>query len=585
VIEAPRTGSSTVTVSDYLSLWLKEREVAQVFTLPGGMIAPLLDAIYRQGDVELVTMHHEQAVAFAVDGYGRYHGTPGVGLSTAGPGATNMLTAIASSYLDSVPGVYVAGQVQAYLQKGDRAVRQYGFQECDTVAMAAPVTKAAWRARSAAEVPALLDEAWALAVSGRPGPVFVELPSDVQTMPIGEGAASDLTRYEPPRFEDAPAVDELLDALARAERPLLLIGGGVHAARAAERFRAFARCLGVPVAASVVALDVLPAGDPLRLGMIGMYGNRWVNHAACEADVVAVFGSRLDFGTVGADVVAWGRGRTVFQVDCDPGEMQRVRRAHRIEADLGAFLDLALSRAQARSFEERPEWLAHLDDLRYRWPDTEELAGCEGINPNVFMRQLSAASPEAAAFVSDAGQHLWWACQSLQPAEGRRFIPALGMGSCGFGLPAGIGVCVGSGLPVVVIAGDGAFQFNIQELQTVARNRLPLKIVILDNRSHGSVRQLQEEVFDGRYPATVEGYDAPNFARVAEVYGIESAAVSEPDEVEAALQWLWRDPARPSLLHVLIPMELNVYPNVPFGASISTMESFHSQPVAGGLFG
>jgi len=319
--------------------------------------------------------------------------------------------------------------------------------------------------------------------------------------------------------------------------------------------------------------------------MIGMYGNRWVNHAACEADVVAAFGSRLDFGIVGADVVAWGRGRTVFQVDCDPGEMQRVRRAHRIEADLGAFLDLALPLARARSFEKRPEWLARLDDLRHKWPDTEELAGCEGINPNVFMRQLSAASPDAAAFVSDAGQHLWWACQSLQPAEGQRFIPALGMGSCGFGLPAGIGVCVGSGRPVVVVAGDGAFQFNIQELQTVARNRLPLKVVVVDNNSHGSVRQLQEQVFDRRYPSTVDGYDAPDFARVAEVYGIESATVSEPNEVEEALEWVWRDPTRASLLHVTIPTELNVYPNVPFGASISMMESFHSQPVAGGLFG
>jgi acetolactate synthase-1/2/3 large subunit len=585
MIEAPRTGASTVTVSDYLSLWLREREVAQVFTLPGGMIAPLLDAIYRHGDVELVTMHHEQGVAFAVDGYGRYHGTPGVGLATAGPGATNMLTAIASSYLDSVPALYLAGHVQTYLVRGDRPVRQYGFQESDTVAMAAPVTKAAWRAGSPEEVPALLDEAWALAVTGRPGPVFVELPSDVQTMPVAEGAAPDLRPHEPAPFEDRAAVEELLDALAAAERPLLLVGGGVHAARAAERFRAFARCLGMPVAASVVALDVLPAGDPLRLGMIGMYGNRWVNHAACEADVVAVFGSRLDFGTVGADVVAWGRGRTVFQVDCDPGEMQRVRRAHRIEAHLGAFLDLALPLARARSFEERPEWIVRLEDLRRASPDTEELAGCEGINPNVFVRQLSAASPDAAAFVSDAGQHLWWACQSIQPAEGQRFIPALGMGPCGFGLPAGIGVCVGSGRPVVVMAGDGAFQFNIQELQTVARNRLPLKIVVVDNGSHGSVRQLQEQVFDRRYPTTVDGYDAPDFARVAEVYGIESAAVSEPGEVEEALRWLWRDPTRPALLHVGIPTELNVYPNVPFGASIAIMESFHSEPVAGGLFG
>lgn len=577
MIEAPTLGSRT-TVSDYVAKWLRRNEIPVVFTLPGGMIAAVLDAIHRHGGVEIVTLHHEQAVAFAADGVGRFTGRPAVALATAGPGATNMLTAIGSAYLDSVPAVFLTGQVQSYLLKGDNPVRQYGFQECDVISMAAPVTKAAWRANSAAEVPALLDAAMALAVAGRPGPVLVELPSDVQAMAVDSRPGQEADpqgpqEAAPAEFADRPAVEELLDAVSAAERPVVLLGGGVQAARAARRCQEFVDLLGVPVAASVMALDVLPAGHPLRLGMIGMYGNRWVNTAVAESDLVLVLGSRLDFGTIGADVAGWGRRRVVYQVDCDPAEMRRVRRTRTIVADVGAFLDFATTVARQREPVDRAGWLAHVRELRERWPDTDELAGCPGINPNVLVRQLSAASPAASAFVIDAGQHLWWACQSIQPAPGQRFMPALGMGPCGWAFPAAIGVAVTERRPVVLFAGDGAFQFNIQELQTVVRNRLPVKIVILDNGSHGSVRQLQESAFDGRYPSTVLGYDAPDFVRVAQAYGVTARAVTEPRDVPAALEWLWQDETEPALLHVSIATELNVYPNVPFGAPITVMES------------
>ncbi|OXM47958.1 thiamine pyrophosphate-binding protein [Amycolatopsis alba] len=574
MIDAPptKTGTTARTVSDYVVSWLRANEISQIFTLPGGMIAALLDAIHRDGGVRIVTMHHEQAVAFAADGVGRYTGAPAVAIATAGPGATNMLTAIGSAYLDSVPAVFLVGQVQSYLLKGDRPVRQFGFQECDVLSMAEPVTKAAWRARSGAQLPELLDRAMTLAASGRPGPVLVELPADVQTMPVLADAEPNPSVPRPPEFTEAEAIDEMLDAVASAQRPLLLIGGGAHAARAAGRTRTFIEELAVPVAASVMALDVLPAAHPLRLGMIGMYGNRWVNHAVAEADLVVALGTRLDFGTIGADVTAWGRGRTTFQVDCDPGEMRRVRGARTITADLGAFLDAAVPVARERRFPDRTAWAEHLAGLGAAWPDTAELPDSPGINPNSLVRRLSAASAGAAAIVVDDGQHLWWACQSIQPAEGQRFMPALGMGPCGWAFPAAIGVAEATNRPVVLFVGDGAFQFNIQELQTVMRNHLPVKIVVVDNGCHGSVRQLQEAVFDGRYPSAVHGYDAPDFVKVAEAYGMSAASVSEPDVVDDALRWLWRDDREPALLHVRVPTELNVYPNVPFGAPITAME-------------
>jgi acetolactate synthase I/II/III large subunit len=562
--------TSTMTVSEYIVETLRAWEISHVFTLPGGLIAPIIDAIYRDGEIRLVNMHHEQSVAFAVDGFGRLNGTPAVGLGT-GPGATNMLTPITSSFLDSIPGVFITGQVQSYILRGARPVRQFGLQEADISAMAAPVTKGTWRPETAAEVPAILDEAIALSLDGRPGPVLVELPSDLQTAQV---SAESRPRRRPPskRGIDDPAVVSLLfDELRAAERPLVLVGGGVRAAHATEACRALLACLEAPVMSTVTALDVLDADDPLRLGLIGMYGNRWVNLAAMEADFVLVLGSKLDFGTIGADVNAWGKGRTIYQVDCDPGEMRRVRTAHAVVGDLGEFCDLALRVARERPPVSRPQWTDRLDELRRAWPDTNELGDCGGINPNALARELSAASPDECDFVADAGQHLWWTAQSIQPRLGQRFIPSLGLGPCGYSLPAAIGIALSSHRPVVVVVGDGAFQFNIQELQTVVRNKLPVKILLVDNKCHGSVRQFQEEMLEGRYPTTVIDYDTPDFTRVARAYGIASREVTEPDRLGEALGWFWEDPMEAALLRVEIPMLLSVYPNVPFGAPPNAM--------------
>jgi acetolactate synthase-1/2/3 large subunit len=570
MIDATRATRSTITVSEYIVRALRAWGISHVFTLPGGLIAPIIDAIYRDGGIRLVNMHHEQSVAFAVDGFGRFNGTPAVGLGT-GPGATNLLTPITSSFLDSIPAVFITGQVQSYLVKGARPVRQFGLQEADICAIAGPVTKGAWRAQTAADVPALLDDAIALSLDGRPGPVLVELPSDLQTAQIPGERQPQLRPPSKLGMDGADVLSSLFEELSAAERPLVLIGGGVRAARATEECRALLACLDVPVIASVTALDVLDADDPLRLGLIGMFGNRWVNLAAMEADFVLVLGSKLDFGTIGADVNAWAKSRTIYQVDCDPGEMQRVRTAHTILADLGEFCRRALQVARDHAPPSRPEWMHRLDELRHAWPDTNELGDCDGINPNVLVWELSAASPGACDFVIDAGQHLWWTAQSIQPKLGQRFLPSLGLGPCGYSLPAAIGVALSSHRPVVVVVGDGAFQFNIQELQTVVRNRLPVKILLIDNQCHGSVRQFQEENLEGRYPTTVIDYDTPDFTRVAEAYGIRTRKVSEPDGVGEALSWFWEDPMEAALLQVEIPMLLNVYPNVPFGAPLNVM--------------
>ena len=568
--------------ADYIALYLERRRVTHVFELVGGMITFLLDSLQQRTAIQIVSMHHEQGAGFAAEGYGRMSGVSGVAMATSGPGATNLLTAIGSCYFDSTPAVFITGQVNRHEQKGERAVRQLGFQETDIVAMARPVTKAAWLVNDPADLPRLLEEAFALATSGRPGPVLVDVPMDVQRAEI-----TDLSRLEGPLPTTAPGLanpevaefwDQVLADLSRAERPLILAGGGIRSGRATDAFRALTRKLGVPVVHSLMAVDALPAGDPLRAGLIGSYGNRWSNIALSESDFLLVIGSRLDVRQTGSDTKDFKGQRTICHVDCEPGELNnRVKDCRPLVSELTPFLAHALSRPG--SVPQRQAWRARLAELRAQWPDTGELRDLVGINPNQFMHKLSAAAAGAAAFVLDVGQHQMWAAQSLDLGPEQRFLTSGGMGAMGFALPAGIGACLGAaGRMTVVVAGDGGFQLNIQELQTIARQKLPVKMIVINNHCHGMVRQFQESYFKGRYQSTVWGYSAPAFHEVARAYGLPSGLVGDPADVPTALTRAFADPQAPYLLEVHIALEANAYPKMAFGRPISEMEPF-AKPV------
>lgn len=569
-----------MTNAEYLARYLQAKGVTHVHELIGGMITFLLDALHQHTDIKVISMHHEQGAAFAAEGWARMKGIPGVAMATSGPGATNLLTGIGSCYFDSVPTVFITGQVNRHEQKGDRAIRQLGFQETDIVAMARPITKGAWLVNQPDDLPAILDRAFALAISGRPGPVLVDIPMDVQRHVLPESAALPGPAAAPaaaPAAEPAerPLRSAFLQALAaalgQAQKPLVLAGGGIRSGRAGDAFRALVDHLDIPVVHSLMGVDVLPTSDGRRIGMIGSYGNRWANLGFGQADFVLVLGSRLDIRQTGSDVDGFRRGRQFFHVDCEAGELNnRVAGCTTWVEELQSFLVAARTGLPAGA-ARRPAWRSELEDLRRQWPDTRELATAAGINPNEFMHALAAATPYAGAYVSDVGQHQMWAAQSLDFGERQRFLTSGGMGAMGFALPAAIGAALASG-PVVVIAGDGGFQLNIQELQTIVRNRLPVKIVVLNNRCHGMVRQFQESYFKGRYQSTLWGYDAPDFLRVAEAYGIEARAVSAPENIPSALHAFAADPAQPFLLEVDLDVMTNAYPKLAFGRNFGEME-------------
>jgi len=562
--------------SDYIAHFIKSKGCTTVFELSGGMITHILDSLHQIGGVEIVTMHHEQGASFAADGYARAKGLPGIALATSGPGATNLLTGIGSCFFDSTPGIFITGQVNMHEQKGSRAIRQLGFQETDIVSMAIPITKKCYRITSSSQLPEVLEEAFQISMSGRPGPVLIDIPMNVQREQIDREEVLSSTQQNPgPSQVPQNSITELINAIQKSERPLILAGRGIRASETIELFQAFYETVQVPVMTSLLGLDAISYAHPLRVGFLGAYGNRWVNMAIGESDFILVLGSRLDIRQTGSDVGFFEKDRTIFHVDCEEGELNnRLKQTTVLHADLKDFFPAALQQCASHEFQPRSAWMQRINELKEANSDLKELGELQGkINPNHFMHALSKRSSGlASAYTADVGNHQMWSAQSLELTNGQLFITSGGMGAMGHALPAAIGIYFANKRPNVMIAGDGGFQLNIQELQTIFRNQIPIKMVVINNKNLGMIRQFQDSYFDSRYQSTFWGYSPPDFEKVALAYGIESATISEESETEGALEKMWQSPDRPFLLQVMVGSYVNAYPKIAFGKPLTEME-------------
>ena len=560
---------------DLIARSLYQRGVKTVFGLTGGMIAFLVESLVKYRKTVFITFHHEQSAAFAADAYGRMTGKPAVVMATSGPGATNLITGIGSCYFDSSPAVFITGQVSRDELKSKRPVRQLGFQETDIVTVVRSLTKGARMVNDPNACAGALADAFDLAVSGRPGPVLLDIPIDVQKEKVTRkinGARSHLkaANGDVPKF-----AQRFIKALSGARRPLILAGGGIRASGSHEMLLEFLKNSKIPVVHSLLGVDALDSLHPQRVGMIGSYGNRYANMAIKEADLLLVLGSRLDIRQTGTQVDAFREGKKIFHVDVEKAELNnRVKSCDICYCDLKSFLGHMASQDITLPAMNIQGWQKRLSDLMAMYPDALEQPPLKtGINPNAFITALSKASPDACGYAVDVGQHQMWAAQSIWLYREQRFITSGGMGAMGFALPAAIGMAYAAPRkPVVVIAGDGAFQVNIQELETIKRHHLPLKIVVINNHSLGMVRQFQDEISNMSHQGTVEGYSAPDFVRIAKAYGIPAKAITRQSQIPLGLKWLWQDTLKPALLQVDIDIKLNVNPKIQFKRSIHEME-------------
>ncbi|EGT4385781.1 acetolactate synthase 2 catalytic subunit [Cronobacter malonaticus] len=529
---------------------LRAQGVDTVFGYPGGAIMPVYDALY-DGGVEHLLCRHEQGAAMAAIGYARATGKTGVCIATSGPGATNLITGLADALLDSVPVVAITGQVAASLIGTD------AFQEVDVLGLSLACTKHSFLVESLDELPEIMAQAFHLASSGRPGPVLIDIPKDIQ-LTSGE-LEPWLSSVEDTFVIPQAELEQARSLLSQAEKPMLYVGGGVGMAQAVPALREFMSQTQIPCAVTLKGLGAVEASYPWYVGMLGMHGTKAANLAVQECDLLIAVGARFDDRVTGK-LNTFAPHAKVIHMDIDPAELNKLRQAHvGLQGDLNALLP-ALQRPMAiDAWRERVAALRSEHDWRYDHPG-------EGIFAPLLLKQLSDRKPVNSVVTTDVGQHQMWAAQHMRFSRPENFITSSGLGTMGFGLPAAVGAQVARPDDTVIcVTGDGSFMMNIQELGTVKRKQLPLKIVLLDNQRLGMVRQWQQLFFSERYSETNLS-DNPDFLTLASAFGIAGQRITRKDQVEAALETMFNNEG-PYLLHVSIDEAENVWPLVPPGAS------------------
>ena len=534
--------------------------VEVLFGHPGGAILPFYDALWAYPQLRHILVRHEQAAAHAADGYSRVSGKVGVCVATSGPGATNLVTGIMGAKADSVPLIAITGQVAR------TALGSEAFQECDICSITYTCTKKSFMVMSAADLAPTIREAFVIAQEGRPGPVLIDIPRDVQL----ELADADFPEAAPRRApeladETRARLPDAARLLNEAERPLIISGHGVLASGAAAQLRQLAETAGIPVITTLLGLSSFPGGHPLNLGMLGMHGMYWANIAVDEADLILGVGMRFDDRVTGRASTFAPHAR-IIHVDIEPTQIGRnvpveVALPGDAKAVMAALTPLV-------DYRPRPPWLEHIRRLRQEHPSLA-IPPSDALETQHVVSGLNELLPEdpGAMVVTGVGQHQMWAAQFISFNRENTFVSSGGQGAMGFELPAALGMQAGRpGATVWSIAGDGGFQMTLQELVTAAEEKLPVKIALINNGHLGMVRQWQEMYFDNHLKAVpVPG---PDYVKLAEAYGVAALRVSEREEVLPALR---RAKAHdgPFLIEFVVNQSANVYPMVPPGGSLA----------------
>ncbi len=541
---------------------LQREGVDTIFGYPGGVVLPIYDELY-DSSIRHILVRHEQAAAHAADGYARASGRVGVCLATSGPGACNLVTGIATAYMDSIPIVALTGQVPTALLGND------AFQESDITGITMPITKHNYLVKNAADIDRVVKEAFYIAGTGRPGPVLIDLPKDVSMGEVDEASspppAISLRGYQPTYEGHVRQIDKAVDLIAEAERPLVYAGGGVILSGASAELREFIETAAIPVTTTLMGLGAIPGDHPLNLGMLGMHGTAAANFAVTECDLLVAIGVRFDDRVTGK-IEAFAPNARIIHIDIDPAEIGKNKKVDvPIVGDVGRVLRAMLARMKKRG--DTANWVNRAAAWKAQFPPSYR--DDDRLRPQYVIQQLSDLMKGEGIVTSEVGQNQMWTALYYCFRKPRSWITSGGLGTMGYGFPAAIGAHFARPDETVVdVAGDGSFQMNIQELATVAHNNIPVKVVILNNMYLGMVRQWQELFYDRRYAYTE--LSPVDFVKVANAYGVEGIRVEEKADVRGALETALSHDG-PFVLDFRIEREENVFPMVPAGAAINEM--------------
>ncbi len=568
-------GTTEITGAEIVVRCLQREGVKHVWGYPGGAVLYLYDELYKQTTIQHVLVRHEQAAVHAADGYARATGEVGVAIVTSGPGATNAVTGIATAYMDSIPMVIITGQVPTH------AIGLDAFQECDTVGITRPIVKHNFLVKDVNDLALTMKKAFHIARSGRPGPVVVDVPKDItrNLAHFHYPEHVEMRSYNPVRKGHGGQIRKAVQLLMHAKRPYLYSGGGVVLANASDKLRQLAKLLGLPCTNTLMGLGAIAASDPKFLGMLGMHGTYEANMAMQHSDVVLAVGARFDDRVIGNPKDFAQIERKIIHIDIDPSSIsKRVKVDVPIVGDVGEVLgDLIEQIEQQKEAGHKQDmaalatWWGQIEEWRkrdcLRYEKSDRV-----IKPQYVIETLYELTKDRETYVcSDVGQHQMWAAQHYHFDHPRRWINSGGLGTMGFGMPAAMGVQFAHPeATVACITGEGSIQMNIQELSTCKQFNLPLKIILLNNRYLGMVRQWQEFFYGNRY---AESYmDAlPDFAKLAESYGHVGMKIEKPEDVEGALQEAFAMKERLVFMNFITDQAENVYPMIPAGKGLSEM--------------
>lgn len=557
-------------VSDYIIKFFEEKEIDTIFGYLGGMITHLADSIGTNKNVRFIQTYHEQTAAIAIEGWARETGKPGVAMATSGPGATNMVTGIADAYLDSIPGIYITGQVNTYEYKYDKPIRQLGFQEMDVVSMVKDITKYSVMIVDEKKIRYELEKAYYMATEGRKGPVLLDIPMNIQRAEI---APNLLESFIPEnKIEEKISLEKIYDLINKSEKPLLLVGGGCLSLESKKEIKKFVEKNKIPVVSSLMGRGTLDETKEEYIGMIGSYGNRCANMITASSDLLIAVGTRLDTRQTGAMVGEFLKNGKIIHIDIDDNELN----FHRIERKINIKMkseDFFRNLNKDNIINKKREnWIKFYEELKEKYNQNNEIKyNIKNKSPYRLIEILNNLSKENEVFIGDIGQNQMWTAQSLVLKNNQKFFTSGGLAPMGYSIPCAVGVAFAKNNDVNVysICGDGGFHMSLQSLMLISQYNLPIKVIVMNNSALGMITQFQELYFNSRMTGTTEegGYKVPNLDKIAAAYNLKYYELREKDLTDKKLIEEIIN-TRNCIVNYIIEGSTKVYPKLEYDSPI-----------------